>query len=120
MSWNLNRRELLLASGAAWLGAGAFGHALGASQKSTKKVLFFTKSSGFPHSVVTREGDRLALAERTLIEAGKEHGFEVVASKDGTPLRARQDRRVGRLRLLHDGQPEHAGHRQDPAHLRRR
>jgi hypothetical protein len=23
MSWNLNRRELLLASGAAWLGAGA-------------------------------------------------------------------------------------------------
>ena len=56
---------------------------LGASQKSTKKVLFFTKSSGFPHSVVTREGDRLGLAERTLIEAGKEHGFEVVASKDG-------------------------------------
>ena len=55
----------------------------GASQKSTKKVLFFTKSSGFPHSVVTRKGDRLGLAERTLIEIGKEHGFEVVASKDG-------------------------------------
>ena len=29
-----------------------------------------------------KEG-RLGLAERTLIESGKEHGFEVVASKDG-------------------------------------
>ena len=56
---NLNRRELLLAGGAAWLGAGALGRVLGASQKSTKKVLFFTKSSGFPHSVVTRKGTGL-------------------------------------------------------------
>lgn len=83
MSRNLSRRELLLAGGATWLGAGTLGRALGASQKSTKKVLFFTKSSGFPHSVVTRERGRLALAERILTEAGKEHGFEVVASKDG-------------------------------------
>ena len=83
MSRNLSRRELLLAGGAAWLGAGTLGRALGASQKSTKKVLFFTKSSGFPHSVVTRDGGRLALAERILTEAGKEHGFEIVASKDG-------------------------------------
>jgi type 1 glutamine amidotransferase len=83
MSRNLNRRELL-AGGAAWLGAGAFAQASGASQRSAKKVLFFTKSSGFAHSVVTRDKEgRLALAERTLIEAGKEHGFEVVASKDG-------------------------------------
>jgi uncharacterized protein len=87
MSWNLNRRELLLAGGAAWLGAGAVEQALGKSQRSAKKVLFFTKSSGFPHEVVTRDKDgRLALAERTLIETGKEHGFEVVASKDGRLL----------------------------------
>ena len=56
----------------------------GRPRRRTKKVLFFTKSSGFPHSVVTRDKEgHLALAERTLIEAGKEHGFEVVASKDG-------------------------------------
>ena len=54
MSWKLNRRELLLAGGAAWLGAGAFGKVLGASQKSTKKILFFTKSSGFQHGPITR------------------------------------------------------------------
>lgn len=83
MPSDLNRRELLLAGGAAWLGAGALSHALGASRKAPKRVLFFTKSSGFPHSVVTRQGDRPALAERILTEVGKEHGFEVVASKDG-------------------------------------
>src|SRR4051794_34295000 len=83
MSHQVSRRDLLLAGSAAWLGAGALGRALGASQKAAKKVLFFTKSSGFPHSVVTRQGDRPALAERILTEAGKEHGFEIVASKDG-------------------------------------
>jgi type 1 glutamine amidotransferase len=83
MSRHLSRREILLAGSAAWLGAGTLSRALGGSQKGTKKVLFFTKSAGFPHSVVTREGDRPALAERVLAEAGKEHGFEVVASKDG-------------------------------------
>ncbi|MFO0892308.1 MAG: ThuA domain-containing protein [Isosphaeraceae bacterium] len=79
----LSRREWLAAGSAAWLGAGALRRAHGRSQKATKKVLFFTKSSGFPHSVVTRSGDRLAHAERILTEAGKEHGFDVVCSKDG-------------------------------------
>jgi type 1 glutamine amidotransferase len=83
MSRELNRRELLLAGGAAWLGAGAFARAMAASRKANKKILFFTKSSGFPHSVVTRKGDEPAHAERILTEIGKEHGFEVVASKDG-------------------------------------
>ena len=62
MSRDLNRRDLLLAGRVA--GAGAMGRALGASQKATKKVLFFTHSSGFPHSVVTRDKEgHLALAE---------------------------------------------------------
>ena len=83
MSRDLNRRELLLAGGAAWLGAGAFAKATASALKAPKKVLFFTKSSGFQHSVVTRQGDQLAHAEKILTEIGKEHGFEVVASKDG-------------------------------------
>jgi type 1 glutamine amidotransferase len=83
MSRELSRRELLLAGSALFLGAGALQRARGATKQGTKKVLFFTKSSGFPHPVVTREGDRLALAEKTLTEAGKEHGYDVVASKDG-------------------------------------
>jgi uncharacterized protein len=83
MSPVLNRRQLMLAGGAAWLGAGGIGRALAQPKGSTKKVLFFTKSSGFQHSVITRKGDKPGLAERILSDIGKENGFEVVASKDG-------------------------------------
>ena len=80
---SMNRRQLLLAAGAALLGPSSL-RALAAQKGGpTKKVLFFTKSSGFPHSVVTRKDGKPALAERVLTEIGKEHGFEVVASKDG-------------------------------------
>ena len=41
------------------------------------------RAPGFQHSVIARKGDKLSLAERILTELGKEHGFEVVASKDG-------------------------------------
>jgi type 1 glutamine amidotransferase len=83
MSWDLNRRQWLVAGGAAWLGAGAMGRVLAQPSVDTKKVLFFTKSSGFQHSVITRHGEKPGHAERILTEIGKEHGFEVVASKDG-------------------------------------
>ncbi len=79
----LNRREMLLAAGAALLGPGVSGRALAQSKKESKKVLFFTKSAGFQHSVIARKGDQLGMAERILTDVGKDHGFEVVASKDG-------------------------------------
>ena len=81
---SLNRRQLLLAAGAALLGPSSLKALADQKAGAAKKVLFFTKSSGFAHSVVTRkEEGKLALAERVLAEVGKEHGFEVVASKDG-------------------------------------
>ncbi len=85
MSTLLNRRQALLAGGAALLGmgTGALNRSFAAEKSSGKKVLFFTKSSGFQHSVITRKDGKLSLAERILTELGKEHGFEVVASKDG-------------------------------------
>jgi len=84
MPSRMNRREVLFAAGAAMLGAGPLGRALAAPKGAPKKVLFFTKSSGFQHSVITRAGGKLSLAERVLTDLGKEHGFEVVATKDGT------------------------------------
>ena len=84
MSFDLNRRQWLLTGGAAWLGAGAMAHAMAPQPKGgTKKVLFFTKSSGFQHSVIARKGDRPAHAEKILTDLGKEHGFEVTTTKDG-------------------------------------
>ena len=83
MSSGLSRRQLLLAGGAAWLGAGAMGRVLGEAQGSPKKVLFFTKSSGFQHSVIARNGDKPSVAETVLSRIGEENGFQVVSTKDG-------------------------------------
>ncbi|MDB5303587.1 MAG: hypothetical protein JWM97_1136 [Phycisphaerales bacterium] len=49
-----------------------------------KKVLFFTKSSGFEHPVIRRaKPDELSYAEKTLVEMGKKIGCEITATKDG-------------------------------------
>jgi uncharacterized protein len=84
MSLDLNRRQLLLAGGAAWLGAGAMARAMALQAKgATKKVLFFTKSSGFEHPVIAERRSKVSHAAKILSEIAKEAGFEVVASKDG-------------------------------------
>jgi type 1 glutamine amidotransferase len=83
MSSRLSRREWLLAGGAAWLGTATMGRVLARPQGSPKKVLFFTKSSGYEHSVIARKKGEPSLAERVLEKVGKEHGFEVHTTKDG-------------------------------------
>ena len=85
MEMSLNRRQMLFASGAALMGAGPLvGRSFGASRAATPKVLFFTKSSGYQHSVITRKDGQLSHAEKLLTMLGQHGGFEVVASKDGT------------------------------------
>jgi uncharacterized protein len=87
----LNRRELLKSSTLAaagmalspWL-AQSFGADAG---RPRKKVLFFTKSAGFQHSVITRSPDapqKLAWAEQILSDFGAKNGFDVTVSKDGS------------------------------------
>jgi hypothetical protein len=68
----------LLVASASWSAEGA--------AKPKKKLLYFTKSSGFEHSVVKRTGDQLAYSEKIMIELGKAVGYEIVCSKDGTLL----------------------------------
>jgi type 1 glutamine amidotransferase len=48
-----------------------------------KRTLFFSKSSGFEHDPVKRNGAAPSLSELTLSAIGKKHGFEIVATKDG-------------------------------------
>jgi type 1 glutamine amidotransferase len=78
----VSRRQVLIASGAALLGP-AVAARLRAGSLAPKKVLFFTKSSGFEHSAIHRDGDKLGYAEKVLQDVGKTHGFDVVCSKDG-------------------------------------
>ena len=49
----------------------------------TKSLLVFTKSSGFEHQVVKRQGDNLSIAETVITELGKKNGFAVTCTKDG-------------------------------------
>ena len=49
-----------------------------------KKVLFFSKSSGFEHGVVKRYDGKPSFAERLLEKFGAKHQIEFVFSKDGS------------------------------------
>ena len=81
----MKRREMLLTTGAAALGLSMFplGWARANSMKQ-QKILYFTRSVGFEHSPVHRDGDKLSFSEKLLVEAGEKHGVEVVCSKDGS------------------------------------
>jgi len=73
-----------------FLGAVAVGFALAicrvASAEETKprKVLFFTKSSGFEHSVIKHADGKPAYAENVLTELSPKHVIEFTYSKDGS------------------------------------
>ena len=79
----MKRREMLLSSAAALaLSQFPVGWAT-AADKPKRKILFFTKSGGFEHSCIRRKGDKPSHADQVLTDLGKQHNFEVVASKDG-------------------------------------
>jgi len=90
----MNRRDLLLggltAALASALPSDAWGQAKspGAPSKSAKvkkkRVLLFTKSSGYEHSVVKPDQKGTSVVERALTDIGSKGDFEVTASKDGS------------------------------------
>ncbi|HYG77723.1 MAG TPA: ThuA domain-containing protein [Planctomycetota bacterium] len=47
------------------------------------KILFFTKSARFEHSVIKRNGDAPSYAEKILDELGAKHNFKITTTKDG-------------------------------------
>jgi uncharacterized protein len=83
------RRQAMRQLGAAGLGL-MLDHALNlfGKEKSRRKILFFTKSSGYEHSSIKRKGNALSHAERILTDLGTSHGFDVTATKDGSVFTA--------------------------------
>ena len=84
----MNRRDLLrhgsVAAGALGLSAFPFQRTAAAEPTSRKKVLMFTRSQAFEHSVVKRgKKDELSLAEKIVTALGEKNGFDVTCSKDG-------------------------------------
>ena len=55
--------------------------ALGVAAAPAKKILFFTKSSNFEHSVIKERAGNLSFAAQVLKELGPPHGIEFVLSR---------------------------------------
>jgi type 1 glutamine amidotransferase len=79
----ITRREMLKWS-AMFAGTMCVGSSLRAADDKPIKLLYFTKSSGFQHSVITRKGDDLAFSEKIMVDLGKKNGFDITPSKDGS------------------------------------
>jgi uncharacterized protein len=80
----MNRREMIVRTGAAALGLGLAGCTTSSDSSKPKQVLFFSKSSGFEHSAIKTVDGKPGLALRTLAELGPKNGIEFTFSKDGS------------------------------------
>ncbi len=74
---------LLLLAGLAALGF-ASATLLAAEPGQPKHILFFSKSSGFEHSVISYKTGQPSLVEKALLELGPKHQWEFTFSKDGS------------------------------------
>jgi uncharacterized protein len=82
----MNRREMILRTGATALGLSVTGWpaAIAAAPTQPRKVLFFSKSSNFEHAVIKRKNGQPSYVEKILAELGPKHGVEFTFSKDGS------------------------------------
>lgn len=55
-----------------------------AAEYPARKILFFTKSSGFEHEVISWKKGQPSIAEKSLLEIAGENGWEFTFSKDGS------------------------------------
>jgi type 1 glutamine amidotransferase len=87
MEQHMNRREMLVRTGAAAFTLGLSHFPLGwaaAADSPKRRILMYTRSQTFEHPVVKRgPNNELSLAESIVQDLGKKHGFEVSCTKDG-------------------------------------
>lgn len=75
---------MLVSTSVALLGLASIPLGWAASAEPKKKrVLYFTRSAGFEHSVVRRKGGELSYSEKVLTAMGSWAGFEVECTQDG-------------------------------------
>lgn len=57
---------------------------LSAQETQKPRILFFTKSSGYEHSVISWKDGQPSFAEKVLLDLGAKHGWDFEFSKDGS------------------------------------
>jgi type 1 glutamine amidotransferase len=80
----MTRREMILRTGAATLGLGLAGCSTNSAPRKPKQILFFSKSSGFEHSVIKSVDGAPSFAQKILTGLAPQHGVEFTFSKDGS------------------------------------
>ena len=80
----MNRRELLLRTGAVALGLSLSKLPFVLADEPRKKVLFFSKSSNFEHAVIKRKNGQPSYVETVLSDIGPKRGIDFTFSKDGS------------------------------------
>ncbi len=73
---------ILGAASVSWLAAATM--AVQADENRARRLLFFNRSAGFQHSVVTVKDDQPCYAETILRPICDKHHWELVSTKDGT------------------------------------
>jgi type 1 glutamine amidotransferase len=48
-----------------------------------RKILFFSKSSGYEHDMIKRHNGELSIVEKIMIDLGRKNNFDVTCTKDG-------------------------------------
>lgn len=79
----MKRRRMLQSLGAGLLSWPLAARVGWAKQKGSRKVLFFSRSALFEHSVVRRQGGALSFAEKALAEMARQIDCTVECTKDG-------------------------------------
>ncbi len=80
----LTRRHFLHVTAALSLCCFCVDSTFAADAAPKRKILFFTKSSGFEHEVISYKKGEPSFAEKVLAELGAENNWEFVFSKDGS------------------------------------
>ncbi len=79
----MKRRQAMQSLGAALLGGPLAARIGWAAGPTPQKLLFFSRSALFEHSVIHREGDELSFAEKAFVDLARRIGCEVECTKDG-------------------------------------
>ncbi len=79
----MRRRDFLSSAMGLTIGFALSPSRAGAAGPSRKRILFFTKSSGYEHSVIKKIGDQPSHAEKVLTEVGQTRGWTITHTKDG-------------------------------------
>ena len=80
-----------------------------------RRLLVLTKSSGWQHEVIAREGDRLSYMENVMMQLGARNGFEVTCTKDAGLINAKNLKNYDTVMFFTTGELNQTGTDGHPA-----